>query len=288
MSSRLKQTIRALRTDLFSDRFQKEFTSARRRHRVLAAHNTIASVLGVLNDEHTKTYPERESLSRVLITEQQRSPSPFWSAALLTAYYPMLSRLRHRIYGDTLPDADLDQLVVSTFLFVVDEIPLKEKTDRIAMWLRQQTQRQVFRILRSQQRHQRLIDLTAIDEVDLGDDPAWPEMSENAHYGPTNAKDAAEAVNALLEHAGEVIDAECFDLMTATLICGRRISNYVNRMLPDMKEDERQRFYQKIKRRHSRALARLRPELDHLRCPQPNGDALCHVGQSNEPKELFE
>ena len=36
----------------------------------------------------------REALSRVLICQYQQTHEPLWSAMLLVAYYPMLSRLR--------------------------------------------------------------------------------------------------------------------------------------------------------------------------------------------------
>ena len=288
MSSTLRQTIRSLRAEVLSPRHAPLFEAARERNDAFEPHHTIASVLGTLADERREAYPHREALTRALIAEQQSAPSSFWAATLLLAYYPMLSRLRHRIYGDTLPDPDLDQIVITTFLTVVAEFPLDEKRDRTAMRLKQRTQRGVFRILREDQRHQELVRFTDLERIEVADELGWPGVRDKPRSGPRNPKDAADAVSLLLEHAGDMLDGECFDLVTATLICGRRIPGYVSRLAPRLNGDERRRLYQRIKRRHSRALARLRPALEHLRCPHPDRDGLCQCEDASSPEESAE
>ena len=285
MSNTFRQTIRSLRGEVLSERHARLFDEARQRHDVLGRHSTIASVLGVLDDERRAAYVEKEALTRALVAEQQASPSSFWSAVLLLAYYPMLSRLRHRIYGDSISRCDLDQIVITTFLSVVAEFPLKEKRDRIAMHLRQRTQRRVFRMLREEQRRQNVVLLADPEEMERVEDPEWPASTPNGHHGPRNPIDAATVVSLLVEHGGDILDGECFDLVTATSICGKRIPDYLHRVAPNLERDDRAREYQRIKRRHSRAIARLRPVLDHLRCPQGEGDLLCHDRQESPPKE---
>jgi hypothetical protein len=285
MSNTFRQTIQSLKAEVLSTRHVPAFEAARGRHDVLAAHNTIASVLGVLSDERRDAYAQRDALTRALIAEQQSSPSSFWSAVLLLAYYPMLSRLRHRIYGDAIPSGDLDQIVITMFLTVVTEFPLDKKPDRTAMRLRQRTERRVFRLVREDQRRQEVMRLADPVEFEWLDDPEWPEVSADSHRGPRNPKDAAAAVALLVEHAAEVLDGEAFDLVTATAICGRKIPAFLRRVAPELEGDERVRVYQRIKRRHSRALAKVRPALAHLRCPQDEGDSLCLFVEANEPKE---
>lgn len=288
MSNTFRQTIQSLKAEVLSSRHVPIFDAARGRHEVLAAHHTITSVLGVLGDERRDGYADRDALTRALIAEHQRSPSSFWSAALLLAYYPMLSRLRHRIYGDAIPAGDLDQIVVTMFLSVVTEFPLDKKRDRTAMRLRQRTERRVFRLVREDQRRQEVMRLADPVELEWLDDPQWPEQPGDDHRGPRNAKDAAAAVSLLVEHAADVLDGEAFDLMTATTICGRKIPAYLRSVAPDLEGDERTRIYQRIKRRHSRALAKVRPALAHLRCPQHGDALLCQCSQVSEPKEARE
>ena len=287
MSNTFGQMIRSLRGEVFSDRHVRLFTEARDRHEVFEHHSTIASVLGVLDDERRSAYTEKEALTRALVAELQATKTSYWPAVLLFAYYPMLSRLRHRIFGDSISRCDLDQIVIATFLSVVDDFPLEEKTNRIAMHLRQRTQRRVFRTLRQEQRLQDAVLLADPEELDRADTTDWPETAPYGQRGPRNPKDAAAVVSMLVEHGGDILDGECFDLVTATSICGRRIPEYLERVAPDLEKKDRSREYQRIKRRHSRAIARLRPLLDHLRCPRGEGDLLCQCRQETEPKEAF-
>ena len=102
---------------------------------------------------------------------------------LLLAYYPMLSRLRHRIYGDSISRCDLDQIVITTFLSVVADFPLAEKPDRIAMHLRQRTQRRVFRTLREDQRRQDVVLLADPEELERVETTEWPATAARTVLG---------------------------------------------------------------------------------------------------------
>ena len=285
MSDTFRQTIQSLKPDVLSARHTPLFEAARSRHDALAGPHDIASVLDTLGDERREAYAERDAITRALIAEHQESPSSFWSAVLLLAYYPMLSRLRHRIYGDAIPAGDLDQIVITMFLTVIAELRLDKKPDRTAMHLRQQTQRRVFRLVKEDQRYQQVVWLTDPVQFERQGEPEWPEQRANGHRGPRNAGDAAAAVSLLVEHASEILNGETFDLVTATRICGRKIPAFLRRVAPDLDEDERVRVYQRIKRRHSRALAKVRSALEHLRCPQDEDHMLCHCSHVNEPQE---
>jgi hypothetical protein len=285
MSNTFRQTIRSLRGEVLSLRNAHLFVAAQKRHGALGHHGTIASVLGVLDDERRSAYVEKEALTRAIVAELQQTSTSFWPAVLLLAYYPMLSRLRHRIYGDTISSCDLDQIVIATFLSVVADFPLGDKQDRVAMHLRQRTQRRVFQILRDDQRYQDVVLPADQAELELGGIGEWPVTASSGDRGPRNAKDAAAVVALLVEHGGDLLDGECFDVVTATSICGRRIAEYLRRVAPELERDDRSREYQRIKRRHSRAIARLRLVFDPLRCPRGEDDLLCKYRQEHDPEE---
>jgi hypothetical protein len=287
MSNKFRKLIRSLRGEVLSESHAELFNQARDRHEVLAQHSTIASVLGILDDERRAAYTEKEALTRALIVELQQSDSSFWPALLLLAYYPMLSRLRHRIYGDSIQRSDLDQIVIAEFLAVAADFPLDTKRDRIALRLRQRTERRVFRNLREEQTLQDVVLLVSPRELQRFGTTEWPTTPSNVHPEPQTPKNAATAVAMLVEYGGDILDGECFELVTVTSICGRRIREYLLRVAPDLEEKDHIREYQRIKRRHSRAIARLRPVLDHLRCPRKEADRLCLFGQESEPKEAF-
>ena len=123
MSSTFRETFNAVRREVQVGP-SRVFDEAKARHRCLARHATVLSALAVMGEESPAGWVEREALTRALIEEHQATSLPFWASALLVAYYPMLSRLRHRIWGDALDRDDLDQLVVSCFLQVVAAFPL--------------------------------------------------------------------------------------------------------------------------------------------------------------------
>ncbi|MBN2717897.1 MAG: hypothetical protein JXX14_18760, partial [Deltaproteobacteria bacterium] len=147
----LKEIRRALAAELSARRNMNHFQSIKSSHPVLAEHATVMSVLAILNDERPQAWQEKEAIISAIIAENQRRPDKFWGTLMVVVFYPMLSRLRHRIIGDAMAGDDLDQLVLSVFLEVFNHFPLDTKRDRFCMHLRQMTERRVFRKLRNVQ-----------------------------------------------------------------------------------------------------------------------------------------
>ncbi len=280
-----RQLFSGLRGEVRSSKHHARFAEARQRHAAFANHHAIASVLGVLSGDASSLYAEKEALTRAVLAEHRVGASTFWSAVVLVAYYPMLSRLRHRIRGDAFSGEDLDQLVVTSFLSVIADYPLDAGLDRTAMRLRQRTERLVFRVVCEEQDSRQIFRPTAPESIEDVERTDWPEGRVDGDARPFNATDAADAVSLLVEHAGALLDGETFDLVTATLICGHRIAAYLEAVLPDLTGDERRRIYQRVKRRHSRTLKRIRPALAHLVCPCGEPAALCEC-RADEPEEV--
>ena len=72
-------------------------------------------------DDREHTYPERDGLTRALLSEHRASGEALWASVLLVAYYPMLSRLRHRLVSDAVPRDDPETLVRRLGLMLFDE-----------------------------------------------------------------------------------------------------------------------------------------------------------------------
>lgn len=129
------------------------FDDGRTREPALAADPSILAVLAVLADASEATYPERDALTRALLAEQQRAPSKLWSAALLLAYAPMLTRLRRRLLSSAVDRDELDLLVIEAFLEAAQGYPLEHRRPgHTALYLRQDTQRAVFKLLKLEHR----------------------------------------------------------------------------------------------------------------------------------------
>ena len=277
----------ALRDEVRSEKNKVRFDEAKKKNTALAGHETVMSVLGVLGDESPRRYAEKDAVTRALVREYQERPHAFWGAVLVLAYSPMLNRLRGRIRGDAFAPDDLDQLVVTTFLEVVDTYPLDRWADRICLRLRQSTERRVFRALRDEQR---VLDFVRSEEPDdlllheqllvqADRERGWPDTRPAPRHGP-DPKEVASLVTFLVRHAGDVLEQSRLDLVVATMVRGERLSAYVDRVYPDLEPAERRRTYQRIKRRHSRTLVRLREVLAPLHCPRTTpSDALPPRGQ---------
>jgi len=265
VSSTFRATFDAIRTEVGAGSC-REFDEAKPRHRCLARHATVLSVLAAMSDESPAGWVEREALTRALIAEHQATSRSCWASALLVAYYPMLSRLRHRIWGEALDRDDLDQLVMSCFLQVVASFPLAEVTDRTALRLRQRTERRVFKAVRHEQQLQR-------DRAEL-DEAAEPSVApfDEEQPEPTPETDPEETVAMLIDLAGPHLPGQNLDLVVATILKRERLRHYVKRVNGD--EQPHERVYQRLKRRRTRAVNRLRDLLESALGPRSDTCAL--------------
>ncbi len=160
--SRLRHLIQELRAEILSPRHDPTFARAKRRRLALAKHADIAAVLGALASECASGVIEREALTQALLKEHHARPKtrPFLSSVLLVAYYPMLSRLRHRITSAALLSEDLDQVVLTSFLTVLEQLPRQSAGRHVVLALRQRTKRLVLGMLRQGSDMQSMIVLT--------------------------------------------------------------------------------------------------------------------------------
>jgi hypothetical protein len=267
----LKQLRDPLRDEVMSMKNEAAFNKARAREPALGAHASILSVLAVMNDESERRYAEREALTRALVREQQERPGPFWSSVLLIAYAPMLLRLRGRICGDAFARDDLDQMALEAFLEAVQRFPLAARPTRIAMYLRQDTQRAVFRRLRAEQQSRTRLtvleeEAQAADEFELFASPRSEE--------PLDDDECDELVEMLTARVGDRIAPAKLEVVIATHLRGESLRDYVARRHAELDEHAREVVYQRLKRERLRTLDKLRPLFDDGVSPRRDDTAL--------------
>ena len=257
MSDHLRTLIDQLRASLLSPRHHHTFLAARQRQPVLGRYSTMRHVLTELAGESASAYPEREALTRALLAEHRGGQDSLWASALLVAYYPMLSRLRHRLVCRELARDELDQLVLASFLAVLHELPRARQHDRIALCLRRRTARAVFAVLRKQCEEQRALQQyeqlcrVAPEIIEPGS-----ELDEQAVL----LLHAARSAMAPLEGA----------VLVHTVLQQEQLRSYVDRTI-EGDEPVRERAYQRLKRQRTRALHRMRLLVS---TPSSNSDAL--------------
>jgi len=226
---------------------RRVFELGREHEAAIALHPDVASVLVALDDADEASYPAREALTRALIAEHRASGAELWSSTLVVAFSPMLLRLRNRLISDTVCGDELDQLVVTSFLAVLTELPLSERTDRVAMRLRQRTARHVFAFLRKE-REQRHSDADVDEMAEADDDaPSRPSIDERLY----------DLARLLQRGAEEGVSPSGLEVIEATVLRRELLRSYVERLVPD-DELARERMYQRLKRQRSRALRRLK------------------------------
>lgn len=227
------------------------FEVGRSKHPVLAAYPDFAAVLVSLSDEREESYPARDALTNALLAMHRTTKSTLWSSTLAVAFFPMLSRLRHRIVGDIVPGDELDQLVLASFWAALAEVPVQGRgSDRLPMRLRQRTQRLVFQSLRRdrEQEHDSLDDDVRGEEL---------ERAVSSRVEKSVCEDRVDLALLLERAALDGIPRAALEVIAATTLRSELLRNYVSRVGPT-DDIERTRMYERLKRQRSRVMRRLR------------------------------
>ncbi len=248
--STLKALVEQLRAQVMNTRGEV-FEVGRGQHQALAEHADPAAVLVALCDERDATYPARDALARALLAMHRTSRSPLWSSMLAVAFFPMLSRLRHRIVGDAVPRDELDSLVLASFWSALAELPVSGRgSDRLPMRLRQRTQRLVFQSLRREREQQH----TSLDDESRGEQL---EHVLGARVEKAAWEDRVDLARLLERAAEDGVPRASLEVLAATALRSELLRNYVTRVGPS-DEEERERMYERLKRQRTRVLRRLR------------------------------
>ena len=264
----------ALDREIRSSTHAPLFTAARLRHPALAAHETLASAMDVLADRSRDRNGDKDAITRALVAEYRESRERFWLSALLVAYAPMARRLCRRI-RDSIQDVDeCEQRVVTALIEAIDACPLSR------VWfcreLRRHTERTVFAYLTAEQTDRSAIIAMTSDELmrhevaaaarlcgpDMFGPAAHPPaVPADKQYTGADVEKRKAALAYLQKHAGYELCAEKLTLIITTKLEGQRLTRYVARRYPHLSEDLSKRTYERIKRRHSRAMGKLRNAL---------------------------
>lgn len=126
---------------------QAWFVRASATRPALRGHTGFDALLAYLLDSRRETFEARESLICDLIECFHESSDSVPELALFVAYEPLLSRIRRRIVSKRTPADELDQIVLTSFHSVLRRTSTRRRS-MISLFLRQRTERLVFRALR--------------------------------------------------------------------------------------------------------------------------------------------
>jgi hypothetical protein len=238
------------------------FVQARAHHPVLARYGSVIELLEVVESTDSDLFLEKEQLIQFILTEHEERPQPLWAALLLLACFPMLITLSRRIQGQSRSADECKQVVFSSFLEIVSAYP-SDSDERVFMHLRQLTHRRVFKLVHKEKRTLKrepptppeLLLLYEVRCLDEHRHAPWPAVRPGEE--PT-VGEREEKLALLKAYASAVLSPDKQALVIATLVEGLQLRSYVKRMYPSVTGDEQRRLYQRIKRRHSRAVQELR------------------------------
>ena len=258
----------ALERERMSGMNERRFEAARRRHPALAWHEGVHSVLAVLGDTSAARQGEQEALTRALVFEQQTGPYSLWATVLLVAFHPMLCRLLGPLAGSTPDGRDLDQMLVAAFLEAVAEFPLQERGRRVVAHLRWATRNKAFSWLQREWREQSLLEpvdpegllLAEGERVGHSLGRRWSELVQSVP-APSVPSEGRRLELFLVLHLRGQLDKDSLELVLATFVRGERLRALADRRWPELPPTARRRAYERLKRRHSRAVRRMRQVL---------------------------
>ena len=233
------------------------FREAQARQASLAEHDSVLSLLAVLNDRSANRYVEKEGIVRAVVQEQQEAPHPLWPALLLAAFLPMLTLLRGQLVS-ALPHDELDALVVSSFLEAIDGCPVDEGRRNTIARLRSLTRHVVFDALKAEREASRRVLLLPPEDIWRATAGDWPEPRPPRRKPGGAPAEVAKGADFLVALVGDRFTEEELLLVAETVVGRVKLRTVVARGMPDASEGELERAYANLKRRHSRLLGRLR------------------------------
>ena len=221
-------------------------------HPGLAEFGSLEDVLVLLGEPVATSLARREKLTRLALGLYRATRDTLWSTLLLVAFYPMLSRIRRGTYDERDDQPEVNQLAIAAFLEAIATVDPTAPPDECAQALRRLTLAGLSARLRSDRWwRRRTQELTTAVETDLAeraepDDDDDAETDRNPHE-----------VAAFARRAGpRWLRNKDVELLLEPLNEPGSIRSRVFEAHPDRAEAER--AYQRVKKRRSRALGKLR------------------------------
>jgi hypothetical protein len=209
-----------------------------REHPLLAPYPTLSTLLAKLKPNGRWPAPERKGLVSALICIHRASPHKLWSTVLLHVFDHMLKKVRKKLRGGDAPTRDA--LLVEVFLEGLTRVRTDDP-DRIFMYVRQETRRGAFHVLREGATWETI---GFGIEADLEPDP--------------NTLDEPALVGVWMRDLPS--SEEKLELL-ATLVDRGGLQSLVRKRHPDLDPTEQARAFRCLQKRRTRLVARLRDQL---------------------------
>ena len=241
---------------------------AQGRRATLARYPTLLAaleeVVGLNGDYGRADDATVDVFLRELLDEQTEFPHRVWPTAIMVAFFPAITKLKLRARSSAHDEDGLRDLVLDGCLEAIKQVARESHRDRLPMRLKQAMQRHVFAAIRA-----------ACGERELVSNLVTSALATRA------VEPFAQGRSELVPHVGELLveireatrDAHAGD----DLALARRLDDASSllerlRMLnPDAADEDIEQMYERLKKRVSRAFARVRSAAEQaaLEATQP-------------------
>lgn len=260
--ARLEAINRRLARELCTGPAFRRFDDARGDHAALRTFRGPLAVVDFLHHGEPRFAAARSDVTRALIALAQERRSSLWNGLLLRAFFPALLRIRRGIGPNAgVTPADVDLLVLESFLEIAATLPLTTQGRLAVINLVLGTRKAIFRHLRAEALH-----AAPLLQVDFPDMRAYALSAEHVlRLGHVqrllDPEHVIAWVRALTVSAGA--SEEDLNLLLGTHAAGVPLVTYVRRLHPAASLHELLRHIERCRRRRSRLLARLRDAIRH-------------------------
>jgi hypothetical protein len=231
------------------DRHAAVYETGRARSVALAPYAGVREVIAALRKDPPLRYAERGAIVQALVAEHGASGHELWTSVLILSFEPMLGRRRARLHARKDEDADLDAIVLLSFLEAIKAYPPTADPAFASHALRLGTEEAIVAHMRRAARP-----------------PKHETFNERRGHGAgvwqsTDGPLAVE-VERILERGGE--GAEALMVILETSVTGRTLREHVERQFPKSPRAA-MRAYEQIRRAQQKVAAELRARLAHQR-----------------------
>lgn len=235
--------------------YVRAYDDARKRQAFFEQYPTLLGaleeVVGLDGEYGREDGADVDAFLRAMFDEDRDRPHPVWKTALTVAFFPAIQSLALRLQSSAHDDDGKRDVALFAWCEAITRVARVSSRDRLAMRLVQAMERRAFRAVRLVCRERALLrDLVTV-AMDTG-------AMEPFAQGRREAVDhVGEMLVEIRESTREAHDGDDHQLAKA-LDAACTLRERVRLLFPDLPAHDREQIYQRVKKRQTRALTRVK------------------------------
>jgi hypothetical protein len=258
----------ALRRELDTVASRRAFCTAQGRRTILARYPTLVAALEEivgLNGAYGRADEATvDEFFRDVLDEQREFPHRVWPTAVMVAFFPAITKLKLRARSSAHDEDGLRDLVLDGCLEAIKQVGRESHRDRLPMRLKQAMQRHVFTAIRAACSERELVSNLVTAAL------ATRSVEPFAHGRGELVPHVGELLVEIREATRDAHEGDDFEL-ARRLDDASSLLERLRMLYPDAPDEDIAQMYERLKKRVSRAFARVRSAAEQaaLEAAQP-------------------